>query len=183
MKKVFKITATVLCFLTAMVSHSQSLKFGIKAGLNYANTTGSEIKTDAITNYHAGLVAKISFTKSFAIQPELLYSTQGATYKTATKDFENKLGYITIPLMLQVNLSNSLMLELGPQAGFLLSEKNKFDVNDSKTFDFTGNIGLGLKITESLFAQARYGYGLTDIKADAKLRNSVFQLSVGILLW
>jgi Outer membrane protein beta-barrel domain len=183
MKKIFKNSIIVLSCMTSMMSFSQSLKFGVKAGLNYTNTTGSEIKTDAITNYHAGLVAKLSLTKSFAIQPELMYSTQGATYKTATKDFENKLGYITIPVMLQVNISESLMLELGPQAGFLLSEKNKFDANDSKTFDFTANVGLGLKITESLFAQARYGYGLTDIKTDSKFRNSVFQLSAGILLW
>ena len=183
MKKISKIATIVVCILITSVSHSQSLKLGVKAGLNYANTSGSNIKTEAITNYHAGLVAKVSFAKSFAIQPELIYSTQGATYKTATKDFENKLGYITIPVMLQINISNSLMLELGPQAGFLLSEKNKFDANDSKTFDFTANAGLGLKLTESLFAQARYGYGLTDIKADPKFRNSVFQLSVGILLW
>jgi hypothetical protein len=30
---------------------------------------------------HAGLVAEIKLVDSFSIQPELLYSTQGATYK------------------------------------------------------------------------------------------------------
>lgn len=159
----------------------QSFKFGVKAGLNYANVKGSELKTDAITSYHAGLVAEINLTKGLAFQPELLYSTQGATYKTATEDFKNELGYITIPIMLKINLSDSIMLELGPQAGFLLIEKNKFEVKKTNTFDFTANAGLGLKITENLFAQARYGLGLTEIKTDSKIKNSVLQLSLGIL--
>lgn len=171
----------ILFLLMFQTSHSQSVKFGVKAGSNYANTTGSEIKTEAITNYHAGLVAEISVAKGFAIQPELIYSTQGSTYKTVNKDIMNELGYITIPIMVKINLSNNFSLELGPQAGFLLSEKNKFDAENTDTFDFTANAGLGLKITKSLFAQARYGLGLTEIKPDSKIKNSVFQLSLGFL--
>ena len=171
----------ILFLVMLQTSYSQSIKFGIKAGLNYANTTGSEIKTEAITNYHAGLVAEISVVKGFAFQPELIYSTQGSTYKTVGQDVRNELGYITIPVMLKINLSNNITLELGPQAGFLLSEKNKFDVEETDTFDFTANTGLGLKITKSLFAQARYGLGLTEIKPDSKIKNSVVQLSLGFL--
>lgn len=176
-----KIVIILLFFIFFQSSYSQSVKFGVKAGLNYANVSGSKIKTEAITSYHAGLVAEINLFQGVAFQPELLYSTQGATYKTAAEDFKNELGYITIPIMLKINLSDSLMLELGPQAGFLLNEKNKFDANNSKTFDFTANAGLGLKITENLFAQARYGLGLTEIKTDSKIKNSVVQLSLGIL--
>ena len=171
----------VLMVIFTHVSFCQSVKFGIKAGLNYANVTGSELKTEAITSYHTGLVSEIKLTDGFALQPELLYSTQGATYKTAVEDFKNELGYITIPVMLKINLSENLSLELGPQAGFLLSEKNKFDTNKSNTFDFTANAGLGLKVTDSLFLQARYGLGLTEIKTDSDIKNSVVQLSLGIL--
>jgi hypothetical protein len=35
---------------------------------------------------------------SFSIQPELLYSTQGATYKNAVEEFRNELGYLALPL-------------------------------------------------------------------------------------
>ena len=72
---------------------AQLVKFGIKAGLNYANQNGTAITvdntnytTDAITSYHAGLVAEISLIKGFSIQPELIYSTQGATYNGLTGD-------------------------------------------------------------------------------------------------
>jgi opacity protein-like surface antigen len=179
MKKSSILVGILLVF--TQVSFSQSVKFGIKAGLNYANVTGSEIKTEAITSYHAGLVSEIKLTDGIAIQPELLYSTQGATYKNAIEDFKNELGYITIPILLKINLYENLSLEIGPQAGFLLSEKNKFVTNKSNTFDFAANAGLGLKVTDSLFLQARYGLGLTEIKTDSDIKNSVVQLSLGIL--
>jgi hypothetical protein len=72
-------------------------------------------------------------------------------------------------------------LELGPQASFLLSEKNDFEVKDANTFDFSVVGGLGLKITKSLFVQARYGLGLTEISKEAQTKNSVVQVSAGIL--
>jgi Outer membrane protein beta-barrel domain len=169
----------ILIVLFTSFSFSQSVKFGIKAGLNYANVIGSEIKTNAITNFHGGFVAEIKVVKGFAFQPELLYSTEGATYKTAFEDIKNELGYITIPVMMKINVSDNITLELGPQAGFLLVERKKFDPYVSKTFDFAVNAGLGLKITDNLFAQARYGLGLTEAKTDSKIKNSVLQLSLG----
>lgn len=177
-------------FLTifSFSTQAQSVRFGIKGGLNYANQSGSEItvnstnyNTDAITSYHAGLIAEIKLLESFAIQPELLYSTKGATYKYALTEFKNELGYITIPVILKFGLSKSLNLELGPQAGFLLSEKNNVDFKNSETFEFSAVGGLSLNITKNLFLQARYGLGLTNATKNAEVKNSVVQISAGIL--
>jgi hypothetical protein len=44
--------------------------------------------SEAITSYHAGLVAEVKLLNGFAIQPELLYSTQGANYKMALMNSE-----------------------------------------------------------------------------------------------
>ena len=179
MKKVIKNWFVVL-FLVQM-SYAQSVQFGIKAGANYANVTGSKINTNAIVNYHAGIVAKIGLTKGLSFQPELLYSTQGASYETALADYKNELGYIVIPAMLQIHLSKSITLDMGPQVGFLLNEKNNFDVQKSNTFDASANAGLGLKITNSIFAQARYCVGLTKLQPNSDIKNNVVQLSLGIL--
>lgn len=180
---------TLLFFALSLTTQAQVAKFGIKAGINYANQTGSGITvnalnyntTEAITSFHAGIVAEIQLLEKFAVQPELVYSTQGATYKNAISEFKNELGYITIPVLLKFGLSKSWNLELGPQAGFLLSEKNKFDYKNFKTFDFSVVGGLGLKVTEHLFLQARYGLGLTEASKDADIKNSVVQISAGIL--
>jgi Outer membrane protein beta-barrel domain len=179
MKKQFFLSAVLA--LVAFSSQAQLLKIGVKAGLNYANFSGTSIQTDAITSYHGGLVSEIKLLEKFAIQPELLYTTQGATYNTIAGDIENELGYIAIPVLAKIYLSKSFSVELGPQASFLLSEKNKFDVSNSNTFDFALDAGLCFKITKSLFIQGRYVLGLTEVSPNAESKNSVLQLSAGLL--
>lgn len=186
MKK--NILIAIVALLGTLSSQAQLLRLGAKAGVNYANLTGSDIKvnaenynSDAISSYHIGLLAEVKLTDKFAIQPELLYSTQGATYKNTINEFKNKLGYLSIPVMAKIYLNNTFSLELGPQASFLLSEKNTFDIEDSKTFDFAIAGGLGIKITKSIFVQGRYGLGLTEVSTNAKAKNSVVQVSAGFM--
>jgi hypothetical protein len=180
--------SAVLFLAVSVGMQAQLIRFGIKGGLNYANQTGSSItinstnyNTSAITSYHAGLVTEIKLLDSFSIQPELLYSTQGASYKTAGAEFTNELGYLSIPVMAKIYLNKSVSLELGPQASFLLSERNNFDVKDANTFDFGVAAGLGLNITKHIFIQGRYGLGLTDASKDAQVKNSVVQISAGLM--
>lgn len=186
MKKTILIAT--LFFSTLTTIQGQSVKLGLKAGLNYANQTGTNLtvdsenyKKEAISSYHAGLVAEINLFEGLALQPELLYSTQGATYKNALGDITNEVGYLSIPIMIKINLSKSISLELGPQASFLLSEKDNVDLGKSNTFDFGVAGGLGLKVTKSIFLQARYGLGLTEISKEAQAKNSVVQVSAGLL--
>lgn len=179
MKKTILVTAFMLVLTFNL--QAQLLQIGVKAGLNYANFSDTSIQTDAITSYHAGLIAEIKLLDKFAIQPELLYTTQGATYNTALGDFKNELGYIAIPVLAKIYLSKSFSLELGPQASFLLSEKSEFDVNDANTFDFALAGGLGFKITKNIFINGRYILGLTEVSSNADAKNSVLQLSAGLM--
>lgn len=179
MKKTAFLIVTLLTI--SQVSLAQSnLKFGIKAGLNYANFTNTDVKTDAITSYHAGILMEFSLFDNLAIQPELLYSTVGASYDNLTEDIKNELGYISIPVLAKFNLSETLFLEAGPQGSFLLNKKDEvFD--DYNRFDFSVNAGVGVNLTKNLFANARYNLGVTEIARDADAKNSVVQLSVGLL--
>ncbi|MBA0884120.1 porin family protein [Flavobacterium undicola] len=187
MKK--SILVTIMLLSITSLLQAQSIRFGIKGGINYANQNGTSITvnsknfntTEAITSYHAGLVSEIKLFDRFAIQPELLYSTQGATYKNVAEEFKNELGYLSIPVLAKIYLSKSLSLEVGPQASFLLSERNDFDYKNSETFEFAAVGGLGLNITKNLFIQARYGLGLTEASKDADIKNSTFQVSAGIM--
>lgn len=174
----FVVIGVFFCFINL---HGQTIKIGIKGGLNYANLNGSSIQTDAITSYHAGLLANISLLDSFSIQPEILYSTQGASYKNALTEYKNELGYIQIPIMFKIGLTNSISLELGPQGSFLLSKKDDVVLNNYNSYDFSANAGVGLKLTKALFLQARYSLGLTDIAKNTEVKNSVFQLSAGVM--
>ena len=182
MKKL--ILVAIMLFSIATVVQAQSIRFGIKAGANFANQNGDDVpdvSKEGITSYHAGLVSEIKLMDRFAIQPELLYSTQGASYKYAGEEFKNELGYLSIPVLAKIYLSESLSLELGPQASFLLKDRKNFNPGDANTFEFAAVGGLGLNITKNLFVQARYGLGLTEATKDADIKNTTIQLSAGIM--
>ncbi|AWK02805.1 PorT family protein [Flavobacterium crocinum] len=186
MKKI--IVAAVLFLATSATMNAQLLKLGVKAGVNFANQTGGNfdgisVDKEGITSYHAGLVAEVKLLDKFSIQPELLYSTVGAKYKfdEVSEDIKNELGYITIPVMAKFYLNNTFSIEAGPQASFLVSERDNFNVNDGETFEFGLNAGLGVKLTESIFLQGRYGIGLTEASKNADIKNSVFQISAGFM--
>jgi len=80
MKKVF-----FLIFLSAAMQQlfAQSVKFGIKAGLNESTVDlgQSTSTTSTIAGINAGVFADIEFNR-FSIQPGICYSTNG--YKTKT---------------------------------------------------------------------------------------------------
>lgn len=177
MKKIF------LFFISIMVfnGYSQKIKAGLKVGVNYANFTNSDIQTDAITSFHGGLITEFSLLKNFSLQPELLYSTQGAELNDFGQQIKNELGYISIPVLTKFYLNDDLSLELGPQASFLLSERNEVDAGDSNTFDFAVAGGLTYKFGKHFFIQGRYGLGLTEPKRDADVKNSVLQGSIGFM--
>ncbi len=184
MKKIF--LAAVLFIATSATIQAQLLQLGVKGGVNFASQTGDafpeqNFDKEGITSFHAGLVAEIKLLEKFSVQPELLYSTQGATYKNAIQEFKNELGYISIPVMAKFYLTDSFSLEVGPQASFLVSEKNDFDVEDAETFEFGLNAGLGFKITKNFFVQGRYGLGLTEASKNADIKNSTVQLSAGFM--
>jgi opacity protein-like surface antigen len=184
MKKI--LLAAVLFIATSATIQAQLLQIGVKAGVNFASQTGDafpgqSFDKEGITSYHAGLVAEIKLLDKFSVQPELLYSTQGATYKNAVDEFKNELGYLSIPVMAKFYLTDSFSLEVGPQASFLLNEKNDFDVENAETFDFAVNAGLGFKITKNIFVQGRYSLGLTEASKTADVKNSTVQLSAGFM--
>lgn len=183
MKKVFA-TLFVL-FLGTSFSHAQLLTLGIKGGASFTNYSGTSIgniETSAITNYHGGLIAELKVFDNFAIQPELLYSTQGAKLKYLSDEIKNELGYLSLPVMAKFYLtSNGLSLEFGPQASVLVSERNKVNTNDTNTFELGMAGGLSYKLTKSIFVSGRYVAGLTEAKKDAEVKNSVVQFSVGLM--
>lgn len=183
MKKTILIT--VLALTVMYTTQAQLVKFGIKGGLNFANFTGgsgSDFDFKTITSYHGGFLAELKIFENFAIQPELLYATQGAELNNLGDQIINEMGYLTMPVLAKIYLTkNELSLELGPQAAVLVSERNKVASNDSNTFDLGIAGGLSYKITKSIFISGRYTAGLTEAKQDSKLKNSVIQFSAGLL--
>ncbi|MBF6652259.1 PorT family protein [Flavobacterium columnare] len=170
----------LLLLSITFVTKAQLVTLGLKMGANYANFKSTTLQTKALTSYHAGLIAQIKVLEGFSLQPELLYSTQGATYDYAFQEFKSELGYVSLPLMAKIDLGKTLSLELGSQFSWLASKKVNWQT-DVKTLDFSANAGLGVKLTDRLFIQGRYVLGLTEIGKNVDIKNSVGQLSLGVL--
>lgn len=183
MKKSLIVTVLLtICFNT---TQAQFLQFGFKGGVNFSNYGGGELEGvdfNTITSYHLGLVTELKLLENFALQPEFLYTSQGSELDGFGEQIKNELGYIAIPVLIKFYLTdNKLSLEAGPQVSFLVSERNEFDVEDTNTFDFGIGAGLSYKITNNLFLSGRYIAGLTEVKKDSEVKNSVIQFSVGFL--
>uniref|UniRef100_UPI004049B1E0 porin family protein n=1 Tax=Flavobacterium sp. TaxID=239 RepID=UPI004049B1E0 len=180
-----KILVAIVFILGISTSQAQVVQFGVKGGLNFANYTGGNISGvdfKTITSYHLGAVVELKVFENFALQPELFYSTQGSELDGLGEQIKNELGYLSLPILAKFYLtSNKLSLEVGPQASVLVSKRNDVDAGDSNSFDFSIAGGLSYKITDGLFVSGRYAAGLTDVKKDADVKNSVIQFSVGYM--
>jgi hypothetical protein len=177
-----------------MVSGSLMLKaqthveLGLKGGLNVAtlSTGSSNSNIDPRISVNLGGLAHIHITKEFAVQPELLFSGQGAKQTISNVVYKTNLNYIQIPVLLQYMIGTGFRLETGPQLGFLASAKNKagnvtVDVKDGyKKTDVAWVFGAGYLTTSGFGVDARYNLGLAKINDNnaAKVANRVFSVGV-----
>lgn len=174
MKKIFLLAM----LLSGTFIAQAQLRIGIKAGANFADFD-SAFETKMRTGFHFGLAAELKLPANFAIQPELLYSAQGADV-TLAKIETIEYNYIAVPVMVKYYiLSDILSLEAGPQFSFLVNDKNNFNVGDSSTFDFAALGGIGLHLGKHVFIQGRYVIGLTEASTNADFKNKVIQISAG----
>ncbi len=197
MKKIILTVAAVFAFGFV---NAQDVKFGVKGGVNLANFGGDAEGTDAKIGFNVGGFAEIKVSDKFAIQPELLYSVQGAKSSESgsgySYEYKENLSYINIPVMAKYYVADKFSLEAGPQVGFLISAKSKYDVtsggvnatgtedskDDYNTLDLGANFGAGYDFTENVSVGVRYNLGLSNIAKDSgdfKATNNVISLSVG----
>lgn len=197
-----KITLSIVAVLAFGFANAQEVKFGAKAGLNVSTLTGDVNDVSSRVGFHVGGFAEIKLSDKFSVQPELLYSAQGA--KGSYNDFDgtdiisidvtSKLAYINVPVMAKYYVADKFSLEAGPQIGFLVSAKEKhsfggdseeLDIKDGlNSIDFGVNFGAGYDFTENVSVGVRYNLGLSNINKNedgdsGKVKNSVFSLSVG----
>lgn len=180
MKKLLFVLVASSAFLMAT---AQSVHFGVKAGVNIASLkveNGDDFDTKA--SFNAGGLAHIHVTQHFAIQPELLFSGQGGSYKVGNNTGHINLTYLNIPVLAQYMFGDGFRLETGPQVGFLLGAKSKVnkvtvDVKDSyKTSDVSWAFGAGYVSDMGLGVDIRYNLGLTNINdaSNTDVQNRVF---------
>ncbi|MBC7920551.1 MAG: PorT family protein [Ferruginibacter sp.] len=205
----------VLMFLTmagtaVAQSEETDLKFGVKGGLNisqlYVDQPDAEDENVKL-GIHAGLFLKAPLSDFFAIQPELLFSSQGAkvTYRGSgllgiqSGEVRFNLNYIQLPILASIT-AGPLHFQAGPYISYLVSANVKdlkddgtvagsreVDESDFRTFDYGLAGGLGVDV-QGFQLGARYNYGLQEIgdsdsfvgELTRNSKNSVIQLYIGL---
>lgn len=164
---------------------SGEVKFGPKAGLNIASLSGLD-NTKSLLGFHVGGFAEIMISDKFAVQPEVLYSMQGA--EADQGDGKINLDYIAIPVMAKYFVAEGFSIEAGPQISFVTRAEasgggETIDMKDvTNSTDFGLNFGLGYSLPMGVMFSGRYNLGLSDTVKDNQgdaVKNGVFQLSVG----
>jgi|SRR5690554_2876445 hypothetical protein len=184
MKKILLFAAfAVFAFTTAQ---SQEIRFGAKAGLNIASLGGDGYGVGSLgsrTSFHLGGLAEIPLHEKFALQPEVLYSSEGADWSFGLAGNNIKLDYIRVPVLAKYYIIEGLSGELGPTFGLLMSAKaGDEDVKKQmKGFDAGLAIGATYRLNMGVFFSLRYNKGLLNVHdtSDFKQQSNVFQISAG----
>ncbi|GAB4041134.1 porin family protein [Spirosoma jeollabukense] len=183
-------------------------RVGIKGGLNasslYYDSQGVSNKNERI-GFHLGVFAQAPIGEFFAIQPELLYMTKGAsgTYNVNAINFNGKntfkLNYAELPVLATFKLGQSVEIQAGPYVSYLLNSNvnsnNDFGSGSSainrdnfNKVDYGIAGGLNLYFGKA-FIGARYEQGLKQIASSGaaktllgNAKNGVGLLSVGFSL-
>ena len=164
-----------------------SLRVGIKGGLNVTNLWTDEVTDDNPRyGFHLGVYTQLFESDVFAIQPEILFSTKGAKFEDDSDDFDGSLdfnlNYLDIPILAVFKLGDAAEIHVGPYFGYLLSAKSNidgdidFDEDDIdrdnfKAWDYGISAGIGFNVG-AVQLGARYNYGLQEI-ADSDFAQAV----------
>jgi hypothetical protein len=183
MKKLLVVFAAVALVSTA--NAQSTIKFGAKAGGNLSTFSGDDID-DAKSKFgfHVGGIVNIPVSSMFSVNPEVLFSVEGAKQENDPDDINYNLGFLNIPVLLQYNNPVGFYAETGPQIGFLMSAKAKSgdedgDIKDLfKSTNFSWAVGAGFKAKSGFGFGVRYALGLGNIAdaedADVKQNNLSF---------
>ncbi len=181
-----KATFLLLALLALITAKAQQVHLGIKGGVNISNLHfNNNTSTDSKVGVHFGLLAHIHASKTWALQPELLYSLEGAKAK-GNNDVTFNLNYLNVPVLLQYMFNNGFRLEGGPQLGFLLNAKTKTndvteDNNSFESISISIPLGVGYLSSSGWGLDARYVFGLSNInenKNGPTIQSNVFQLGI-----
>ena len=195
-KKVFLVGS--IAILTMGYTQAQA-NFGVRAGLNLTNMNfsggGISFTPDMKTGFQAGIVGELG-TKSFVIQPGILFAQQG--FKQG--GWTTTLNYIQVPVnaIYKVNLGVAkLLLQAGPYLGYGISGKAKNSDGESqkvtlgsgegdfvKPIDFGLGVGAGVQFGV-IQAGIGYNFGLANLskveEGDAKITNNGWAITLTCL--
>jgi hypothetical protein len=216
---IYKKLAVLFLMVNSLAMAHAQVQFGVKGGMSISeiltsgqpatmiNGGSQNLRYFPLTAVHGGVFASIQFAKKWSLQPELVFSLQGATGKpemnyfvTATEDY--RFSYLNVPILVKYKLPLGFFVETGPQVGLLLSAKANetlvgsynnihYNVKDQlRSTDLSWTLGAGYWSPFNLGFDIRYNLGLSNINQataeglasvpvpNGPIKNSALQIGV-----
>jgi hypothetical protein len=193
----------ICCCLFCSAAFAQA-SFGLKAGgmlsTRVTNTLDHNLDI-AKLSYVGGVFYSFPIHEQFGLQVELLYANKAIELERRrwVQLIREDLHYLNLPVMLQYKLKERLTLELGPEIGYLIGQKQVVSNISTqrpspftKDFDMAINLGIGYEPVNRVLLNLRYNFGIFDIdkpfhevvpgatpEEDRHRANRTLQLTVG----
>ncbi len=186
----------IAVFLSMFIANiNAQLSYGAKAGLNIARIgfTDDDFTTKSKPGLTGGIFANYELATKASLQLELLYSGEGTKERRISNNAIGKISktYLQLPLLFQYTITHRFYAEAGPQIGFLISSKEKYNGNKKdikqyyKSTDLRLPIGIGYRFNNKFrdfAAAARYSFSFSRINKEAvgggDLKNKVLSIAV-----
>lgn len=191
-----------LLSVLARPAHAQNMAVGLKGGVSQGTFLGDDVgDAEYRAGFSGGAYFKYTVNPAFSIQPELLFTMNGADVAANDPVLEAgdyELQYLDIPVLFKLNAPLQGVIRpalyVGPQLSFNLhGERDDVEIDDDnlQTAVFGGVIGgdIGFDLTPyvdapvRLVLDGRYVFGLTDtfeLAGDPSIRNGTFVGSAGV---
>lgn len=151
-------------FATVFVSAQVRFTPGVRAGLNLARLTDTDLDTKA--DFFIGASAGIQFTKHYKLAPEMTYSRQGAKGQTDSyiyyydtngnyfedyvrRDVDLQLDYLSFAAINSFTFADRFSIMVGPTLEFLVNgntdTNTDVDLGATLGFEYRTPVGLGVE--------------------------------------
>jgi opacity protein-like surface antigen len=160
---------TLLLAAAPLAAHAQGA-MGIKAGLSYGTATNSGLAPDAKSRSGFAIGVGVVSPGPVGVGVEAIYAQRGFTSSAdfASRRFDN----LDVPVYLRLSMPNTEVtpfVYIGPQVSYELkcaTDSGSCPDVDRSHVDFAAVIGGGVRlgVAGGLMLDARYVYGLSDLR-------------------
>ena len=150
-------------------------------------------------NFHVGIFKRWALSKRFDVQSELLYSVRGLTanrtFLYETIDYDVRIKYVEIPVLVKAKMALSSRFEPSLYAGGysaikmsarsekkILNETDESELSHVKNFDYGLLFGADTDLnvwSQKLFVDLRFNWGLANVMSKQKNTVRVFGTDPG----
>ncbi len=179
--------ATLFSLAFHQQASAQAGKSGIKGGLNVSNLYLDNVTDqNARLGFNIGVFGQLFSSETFALQPELLYSTKGSTAQyggVINQEISYNLNYLDMPVLAVFKLGDVAEIHIGGYASYLLNANISYkgdiangsdpiDKDNLKSFDYGISGGLGANFGKAQVG-ARYNFGLVQLANSNEARTVI----------